>query len=106
MEEKDLEKLTAKKLREIAMQYEGITGAHAMKKEELIRAIRKARGEPEKIIKKEKAETISMIKKKIKALKEEKKVYQEKKDKKTVSLLRKKIKRYRRLTRKMARAKI
>ena len=45
MEEKDLEKLTATKLREIAKQYDEITGASAMKKEELIIAIRTARGE-------------------------------------------------------------
>ena len=50
MEEKDLEKLTATKLRDIAKEYEGITGVHAMKKEELIHAIREARGEHQKTI--------------------------------------------------------
>ena len=105
MEEKNLEKLTAKKLREIAKEYEGITGVHAMKKEELISAIRQARGEPKKTVKKDKIQSISSIKKKIKALKEEKKTIQGKKDKKAVLLLRKKIKKYRRLTRKIAKAK-
>ena len=104
MEEKDLEKLTATKLREIAKQYEGITGVHAMKKEELIHAIRDARGEPQKPVKKEKAQTIGSLKKQIKKLKEEKKA-DLKKDKKAITALRRKIKRYRRLTRKFAREK-
>ena len=70
MAEKDLEKLTATKLREIAKQYEGITGVHAMKKEELIQAIQEAQGEPRKTIKKDKAQSIGSLKKQIKALKE------------------------------------
>jgi len=106
MEEKDLEKLTATKLREIAKDYSEISGVHAMKKEELISAIRAARGEPEKAVKKkEKGQTIKGIKKKIAALMEEKETSREKKDKKGVTVLRKKIKKYRRLTRKMAREK-
>jgi hypothetical protein len=103
MEEKDLEKVTATKLREIAKQYEAITGVHAMKKEELIHAIREARGEPQKRVKKEKVHTIGSLKKQIKKLKEEKAGL--KKDKKTVTALRRKIKRYRRLTRKFAKGK-
>jgi hypothetical protein len=104
MEEKDLEKLTATKLREIAKQYEGIIGVHAMKKEELIHAIRDARGEPQKPVKKEKLHTIGSLKKQINKLKEEKKAVL-KKDKKTITALRRKIKRYRRLTRKFAKGK-
>jgi len=104
MEEKDLEKLTATKLREIAKQYEGITGVHAMKKEELIHAIREARGEHQKPVKKEKAHTIGSLKERIKNLKEEKNAAL-KKDKKTITALRRKIKRYRRLTRKLAKGK-
>lgn len=105
MEEKDLEKLTATKLREIAKQYEGITGVHAMKKEELIQAIREARGEPQKPVKKEKVHSsIGTLKKRIKNLKKEKNAAI-KKDKKTITALRRKIKRYRRLTRKLAKGK-
>ena len=112
MEEKELEKLTATKLREIAKQYEGITGAHAMKKEELIAAIREARGEPKKekeakkkvVKKKGKTQTVSGIKKQIRGLKDEKKAAQERRDKKLTESLRKKIKQYRRLTRKLAKA--
>ena len=105
MEEKDLEKLTATKLREIAKQYEGITGVHAMKKEDLIRAIHEARGEPKKLVKKNKkglTKSIGSIKKEIKTIQEHKQAAQ---DKKEVLLLRKKIKKHRRLTRKMAKAK-
>ena len=106
MEEKDLEKLTATKLREIAKQYEGISGAHAMKKEDLIREIHKARGDTAPLkLKKDKPEQKSNAKKEIKALKEKKQAANEKKDRKTSSLLRKKIKKYRRLTRKLAKAK-
>jgi len=52
--EKPLEKLTATELREMALALPGIQGVHAMKKGELIVAIRKARGLPEEEVKKEK----------------------------------------------------
>lgn len=104
-EEKDLEKLTATKLREIAKGYEEITGAHAMKKEELIVAIRRARGEPVKAVKKDETHTIETVKKQIKALKEEKQAALEKKDKKALTVVRKQIKKCRRKTRKLAKAK-
>jgi len=42
----ELEKLTVVKLRELAHEYPQIVGAVGMKKEELIRAILEARGEP------------------------------------------------------------
>ena len=107
MEDKDLEKLTATKLREIAQDYKEISGVHAMKKEELIAAIRAARGEPKKAVKKKaKAQSIKSIKQKMVTLKEEKGSCRAKKDRKGVSALRKKIRKLRRLTRKMAREKI
>ena len=53
--EKPLERLTAKELREMALGIGGIDGVHAMKKEELIAAIRKAKGLPEVEAKKGKA---------------------------------------------------
>jgi hypothetical protein len=52
--EKPLEKLTAKELREMALGIPGIHGVHAMKKEELITAIRAAKGIAEPEHKKEK----------------------------------------------------
>jgi len=45
MAEVNLERLTIKKLREIALRTEEIEGVHGMSKEELIAAIRKVRGE-------------------------------------------------------------
>jgi len=52
--EKPLEKMTAKELREMALGLPGIHGVHAMKKEELTIAIRKAKGIAEPEPKKEK----------------------------------------------------
>ena len=102
MEEKDLGKLTATKLREIAKQYEEITGTHAMKKDELIIAIRRARGEDVTSSSVKRApQKVGALKKKIKTLREEKVTSREKKDRKVTNILRKRIKKYRRLTRKM-----
>jgi DNA helicase TIP49 (TBP-interacting protein) len=42
--EKPLDKMTAKELREIALEIPEIEGVHAMKKEALLEAIRKSRG--------------------------------------------------------------
>ena len=42
--EKSLEAMTAKELRELALTLEGISGVHAMNKNELIDAVRKAKG--------------------------------------------------------------
>lgn len=106
MEEKDLEKLTATKLREIAKSYDEITGASAMKKEELIIAIRTARGED--LTSSDSVELsgkIGTVKKQIKNLRSEKEAAREEKDKKKIEILRRRIKRYRRVTRKMAKAK-
>ena len=42
--EKPLDKMTAKELREVAAGMSEITGAHGMKKDELLAAIKKAKG--------------------------------------------------------------
>nr|MBP7323505.1 Rho termination factor N-terminal domain-containing protein [Deltaproteobacteria bacterium] len=107
MEEKDLEKLTATKLREIAKQYEDITGTHAMKKDELIVAIRRARGEDITTVHgKDVSKKITELKQIMQKLRDEKQTAREKKDKKAVTHLRRRIKKYRRVTRKMARSKV
>jgi hypothetical protein len=54
--EKPLEKMTAKELREIALEIPEIEGVHAMKKEALLEAIRKSRGVEKEEAKEEKAE--------------------------------------------------
>jgi hypothetical protein len=108
MEEIDLEKMTATELREIALKnYPDITGVHAMKKEELIVAIRQARGE--KVTEKKKKKAASKIKidktelkKQIRLLKAEKDRLLKGKDPKARAKVRKKIKRLKRLTKKAA----
>jgi len=110
VEEKDLTKMTVTKLREEAKKYSSIHGVHAMKKEELIRAIADARGEPieikkKKPKKKKKVIKITDIKKQIKQLKAKKEEARKAKDKKLVNGLRKKIKFLKRQTRKFAKEK-
>jgi septal ring factor EnvC (AmiA/AmiB activator) len=103
MSREELEKLTATKLRELAHEYPEIEGAHALKKEELIVAILKARGEPIKVAKKKPAQ-IHEIKKHVRALKTEKQKLREEQaqDRKKLTQLRRKIKRLKRQTRLMA----
>lgn len=108
MEEKELEEMTATELRELALkQYPDITGVHALKKEELIAAIHKARGEVVKETKKKKVAAKVPIdkkelKKQIRLLKAEKDRLLQGKDKKTLAKVRKKIKKLKRLTKKTA----
>lgn len=58
---KTLEKMTSKELREYALGIPGIEGVHAMKKEELLSAIRKAKGLPEDENRKGKAAEKSVL---------------------------------------------
>ena len=78
--EKPLEKMTAKELREIALEIPEIEGVHAMKKEELLEAIRKSRGVEKEEVKEEKEE-VKEEKEEVKEEKEEAKK-KEKKEKK------------------------
>jgi len=108
MAEVELEKMTAPELREYALKnHPDITGVHAMKKEELIAAIRKARGEVVKEIKKKKVKAKIKVEKKelkqrIRVLKAEREKLIQARDKKALAGLRKKIKRLKRLTKKAA----
>ncbi len=109
MEGKDLEKMTATELREYALQnHPDITGVHAMKKEELIVAIRKARGEEVRETPKKKKPVTKVkiekkvLKQKIRQLKSEKDKLLQSRDKKALERLRKKIKRFKRLTKRAA----
>ncbi len=85
----ELEKLTVVKLRELAHEYPQIVGAVGMKKEELIRAILEARGEPVEKEKKKDVVHISQHKKEIRTLKEEKEKALTEKDNKKAAVLRK-----------------
>lgn len=109
MEEKELEKMTATELRELVLkQHPDITGVHAMKKEELVAAIQKARGEVLKETKKKKKVAAKgpidkkELKKEIRLLKTEKAKLLQGKDKKALAKVRKKIKQLKRLTKKAA----
>jgi hypothetical protein len=107
-EKKELEKMTAVELRELALkEYPNITGVHAMKKEELIVAIHQARGESTKEIKKKKSPVKVKVdkkelKKKIRELQGTKNAALAEGDKKQLRRLRKKIKRLKRMTQRAA----
>jgi protein-arginine kinase activator protein McsA len=107
MADQDLEKMTAVQLRELAREkYPDITGVHAMKKEELLRAIRHARGE--EVVEKKKAPKVKAIidkkeaKRQIRALKSERDTLIQAKNRKALAKIRKKIKKLKRLTKKAA----
>ena len=109
--EKPLGKMTAKELREMALGLPGIHGVHAMKKEELIAAIRTAKGitEPEPkqerhiVAKKEKIIlTASQLKQKVKELKIKRGEILQQKKWKMAEILRKRISRLKKMTRRAA----
>jgi len=109
--EKPLEKMTAKELREMALGMPGIHGVHAMKKEELIAAVRKAKGitepEPKKeklvIAKKEKIIlTVAQLKQKVKELRVKQGEVFQQGDLKMAKILRKRISRLKKKTRRAA----
>jgi len=107
MAEVELEKMTATELRDYALKtHPDITGVHAMKKEELVVAIRKARGEEVKEAPKKKKKAAGKVKadkkalkEKIRALKAEKEKILQIKDKKAMARIRKRIKKLKRMTR-------
>jgi len=109
--EKPLEKMTAKDLREMAMGLPGVHGVHAMKKEELISAIRKAKGitepEPKKeklvVAKKEKVIlTVAQLKQKVKELRLKREEVFQQGNLKMAKILRKRISRLKKKTRRAA----
>ncbi len=105
--EKPLDKMTVIELREFALAKDlGISGVHAMKKEELLPAVKEALGikdeEPAKKAVEVKA-TVGEMKKKILVLKEEKKTAISSKDKKKITVLRRRINRLKKRSKKVAR---
>jgi protein-arginine kinase activator protein McsA len=104
--EKPLDKMTVVELREFALAKNlGISGVHAMKKEELLPAIKEALGikdeEPAKKGLAEKA-TVGEMKKRILQLKEEKRTAISSKDKKKIAVLRRRINRLKKRSKKIA----
>jgi hypothetical protein len=109
--EKPLDKMTAPELREVAKAIPGVSGVHAMKKDELLTVIKEFRGiEDEEPVKKKKAKTkksaigAKELKLKITRLREEKNKAREAKNKKDVDILRRRINRMKKQTRKVAHA--
>ena len=109
--EKPLEKMTATELREMALGLSGIHGVHAMKKEELITAIRAAKGIPEPETKKEKKVvakrekvvlTVAQLKQKVKELRAKRKELLQQSNLKMAEILRKRISRLKKKTRRAA----
>lgn len=106
--EKALDKMTVKELREVAAEIPEITGAHGMKKEELLGAIKAAKGiEDEKppVEKKPKGagdgEEMA-VKKKIKAFKADRMGALSAGDKKAAKILRRRINRLKKKSRRAA----
>ena len=108
-EEKPLDKMIVKELREIAKVIPGVTGVTAMKKDELLSLIKEYRGiEDEKPAKKKKTVktdlTVKELKEKAAGLREARKSAMEQNDKNKVKVLRRRINRIKKQTRKAAQA--
>ena len=101
LEEKPLDKMTATELREVAKGMPEITGAHGMKKPDLLSAIKKARGIEDTAVK-EKDVSVQTLKKQIKAYKVKRKEALEAKDSKTATIYRRRISRLKKKTRRAA----
>jgi len=102
-EKKSLEKHTVKELKEMALALGGISGVSAMKKDELIRAIKEAKGVPLKAVREKPAESIIELKKKLRELRTKKMELQEKGDRLHALYLKRKISRLKKKTRRLAR---
>ncbi len=99
--DKPLEKMTVKELREIAKDMPGLTGVHAMKKDDLISGIKAAKGIKDEPVKKA-SRSMRELKLQIKALKAERQAALVAKDKKKATIFRRRISRLKKKTRKVA----
>jgi protein-arginine kinase activator protein McsA len=99
--EKPLDKMTVKELREIAKAIPEITGVHGMNKQELLGAVKAARGIVAQKAPKTDA-SIKEIKKKIKALKAQRDAAREEQNKEKATLYRRRIARLKKKTRRRA----
>ncbi len=106
-----LDKMTAKELREIAKEIPGITGVHALKKDQLLEVIKEARGIKDKKPAKKRikkagkvALSVKDLKKKIVRLRGEKELARKAKDWKRLNILRRRMNRMKKQTRKVAHA--
>jgi protein-arginine kinase activator protein McsA len=105
--EKPLDKMTVIELREFALAKNlGISGVHAMKKEELLPAVKEALGikDEEPAAKVADKGTVAAMKQKIVSLKEDKRTAIASKDKKKINVLRRRIARLKKRSKKVAKA--
>ncbi len=102
MEEKDLAEMTSTKLRDEALKIPGLTGVHAMKKAELIAAIRQEKGWVEEKVK---DLGVKELKLGIAKLRAEREAVRESGNRKKLRPFRIRIKKLKRRTRRLARAK-
>jgi hypothetical protein len=97
--EKPLDKMTVKELKEIALPMPEIKGVHGMNKQDLLIAIKKARG-IEEAPKKSASGSVKILKQKINALKTERMAVLEAKDARKAKIFRRRIARLKKKTRK------
>ena len=110
--EKPLDKMTAKELREVAAGMAEITGAHGMKKDELLAAIKKAKGLEEAVPVKKKKKTptasgpmtVKEMKTKIVQLRKEQEEIRQDGNRKQMKIMRRRLNRLKKRTRRMAQA--
>ena len=100
--EKPLEKSTAKELRELALKIPEIAGVHGLNKNELVQAIKKARGIEDSSSSKGVDNTVREAKKKIKEFKAKHQVAVEANDTKMSTIYRKRVLRLKKKTRRAA----
>jgi len=96
--EKALEKMTIKDLRDIAKDIPEIVGVHGMKKEELIAAIKEAKGIVDAPVKKADA-SVRELKQQIKGLKAQRQTAIAANDRKMATIYRRRISRLKKKTR-------
>ena len=108
--EKDLERMTVKELRAIATEETDLAGIHAMKKAELVAALKEAKGIADQATPKEKAPkkpaqkeelTSKELKDKISELKVKKEEFRKIRDRRMVEVLRRRINRAKKKTRRL-----
>jgi hypothetical protein len=100
--EKPLDKMTAKELRELALTLEGIVGVHAMNKNELIAAVKEAKGIVEAKAASKAEIDVRVLKAKIKELKERRVTAKEAGNNKLSDALRRRIGNLKKKTRRVA----
>jgi ribosomal protein S18 len=97
--EKPLDKMTVKELKEIGLSMPELTGVHGMNKQDLLIAIKKARG-IEDAPKKTVSTSVKVLKQKISSLKSQHQAVLEAKDARMAKIYRRRISRLKKKTRK------